>query len=141
MSMVEDFDRAVASAQHLTDDRFAAAISAARALARKADAWDEYIVRWANADAEANGGRPVVPVHDNVTLSAYFKALEVLGLTPVGAAKLDLARFGRPAPSKPANGGDDDDDDGPVSDARITDAQRFRERAAARQAATGNGPS
>lgn len=137
MSLLSDLDSAIASAQHLDDPRFLAAISAARAYARKADAWDEYIVRWANEDAEARGGRPVVPVHDNVTLPAYIKLLDTLGLTPAGAAKLETARYGRPTATTTTTGGDDDDDDGPVSAARITDASRFREQAAARQAAAG----
>lgn len=57
------------------------------ALARKIDAWD-VIVEWAFEDADEDGGRPRVPQNDNVSISAYLKGCEQLGLTPTGRAAL-----------------------------------------------------
>lgn len=78
---------AVEKAKHLDDDIDAPAIEAARALARKIDAWD-VIVEWAIEDAAATESRPRVPQNDNVSLSAFLKYCESLGLTPAGRGKL-----------------------------------------------------
>lgn len=65
-----------------------AAVQAMLALARKIDAWD-VVVRWAQEDAGAErGARPAVPQNDNVSLSAYLKYCDQLGLTPAGRGSL-----------------------------------------------------
>lgn len=69
-------------------DADAGAVEAMLALARKIDAWD-VIVEWALDDARESEGRPKVPQNDNVSISAYLKYAESLGLTPAGRAKLD----------------------------------------------------
>jgi hypothetical protein len=66
-------------------------MSALLALARKIDAWD-VIVAWASEDAEEFGSRPTVPQNDNVSISAYLKGCEQLGLTPSGRAALTKAK-------------------------------------------------
>lgn len=81
------FDEAVEAASHLTK-MDAGAVEAARALADKIDAWD-VIVEWALRDAEETEGRPRVPQNDNVSLSAFLKFCESLGLTPAGRTKLE----------------------------------------------------
>ena len=86
MSLVEATEAAVKSATHLTDED-QGAVEAMLALARKIDAWD-VIVQWAIEDAAAEEGRPRVPQNDNVSISAYLKFCESLGLTPAGRAKL-----------------------------------------------------
>ena len=75
-------------AKHLTAVD-AGAIEALRALARKIDAWD-MIVRWALDDAEDEDRRPAVPQNDNVSISAFLKGCEQLGLTPTGRKALDV---------------------------------------------------
>ena len=86
MSLVDETQAAVDAADHLTgQDK--GAVEAMFALARKIDAWDT-IVEWALDDARASEGRPSVPLNDNVSLSAYLKYAESLGLTPAGRAKL-----------------------------------------------------
>lgn len=92
MSLVEATGRAVASATHLTD-MDAGAVQAMLALARKIDAWDQ-IVEWALDDAREGEKRPTVPQNDNVSLSAYLKYCDQLGLTPAG-------RNGLVEPKKP----------------------------------------
>jgi hypothetical protein len=85
--LVEATERAIASATHLTrmDD---GAVEAMRALARKIDAWDQ-IVEWALDDAaEKEGKRPAVPQNDNVSISAYLKYCDQLGLSPAGRKAL-----------------------------------------------------
>jgi hypothetical protein len=88
MDLVAATEAAVAAAKHLTPAD-AGAVEALRALARKIQAWDR-IVEWALEDADENGGRPTVPQNDNVSLSAYMKCCEQLGLTPSGRKSLDL---------------------------------------------------
>lgn len=87
-SLVEATASAVEAATHLTpaDD---GAVAAMLALARKIDAWDQ-IVEYALDDiaGAAKGARPAVPQNDNVSLSAYLKFCDQLGLTPAGRAKL-----------------------------------------------------
>lgn len=86
--LVAATEAAVRAATHLTPmDN--AAIEAMRALARKIDAWDQ-IVDYALDDIAGveRGGRPAVPQNDNVSISAYLKFCESLGLTPAGRAKL-----------------------------------------------------
>ncbi|WRS30591.1 hypothetical protein U6G28_02575 [Actinomycetaceae bacterium MB13-C1-2] len=76
-------DRALASAEHL-GERDAATVAAARALARKIDAWD-VIVGWALEDAAESGGRPAVPQNDNVSLASFLKYMDALQLVPPAA--------------------------------------------------------
>jgi hypothetical protein len=86
--LVAATEAAVEAADHLTDmDK--AAVEAMLALARKIDAWD-VIVDYALDDMAGieRGGRPAVPQNDNVSISAYLKFCESLGLTPAGRAKL-----------------------------------------------------
>lgn len=83
--IIEATDRAIASATHLTDADVGA-VEALRVLARKIAAWDQ-IVEWALEDA-GNERRPSVPANDNVSVSAYVKTCEQLGLTPAGRVKL-----------------------------------------------------
>lgn len=74
------------------------AIAAVLKLARKIDAWDR-IVEWAWDDkAGKHGweGKPVVPEHDNVSISAYLKYCESLGLTPAGRTKLPKPKEAAP---------------------------------------------
>jgi hypothetical protein len=73
-------ERSIKNAPHLRA-RHSAAVAAARALARKIDAWDQ-VVQWALDDAAQDGGRPKVPANDNVSLASYLKYLDVLGLVP-----------------------------------------------------------
>lgn len=83
-------DRSIREAvkQGLIDRQLdAGAIEAARALADKIDAWD-VIVDWALDDAADSGGRPAVPQHDNVSLSALLNYLQHFGLTPASRKKL-----------------------------------------------------
>lgn len=82
MSLVEATEDAVKAATHLTD-MDAGAVQAMLALARKIDAWDQ-IVDWAMEDAARDEKRPTVPQNDNVSLSAYLKYCDQLGLTPAG---------------------------------------------------------
>ena len=84
--LVAATESAVESADHLTDAD-AGAVEALRALARKIDAWDQ-IVEWALEDAIEFDERPRVPQNDNVSISAYLKYCESLGLTPAGRAAL-----------------------------------------------------
>jgi hypothetical protein len=84
-------ERALKSARHLRA-RDSAAVAAARALAKKIDAWDT-IAQWAVEDAAEDGGRPKVPANDNVSLASFLKYLDALGLLPGEAA----------APAKPGS--------------------------------------
>lgn len=81
-SLTAALDRSLRNAKHLRA-KDAAAVAAARALARKIDAWDE-IVMWAYEDALERGGRtrPKVPEHDNISLGSFLKYLDALGLVP-----------------------------------------------------------
>jgi len=92
MSLVDETLASFAAATHLSekDDGPKAALIL---LARKIDAWDQ-IVGWALDDAAESGGRPTVPQNDNVSISAYFKACDQLGLTPSGRKALGLAGGG-----------------------------------------------
>ena len=86
MTLVDETQTAVDAASHLTDlDK--GAVEAMFALARKIDAWDQ-IVEWALDDSLVRESRPTVPQNDNVSISAYLKYAESLGLTPAGRAKL-----------------------------------------------------
>jgi len=87
--LVQATEDAITAADHLTsmDD---GAIEAMRALARKVDAWDQ-IVEWALDDsANRPGARPAVPANDNVSISAYLKYCDQLGLSPAGRKSLDI---------------------------------------------------
>lgn len=79
-TVVAALERSLSNATHLRA-RDAAAVAAARMLARKIDAWDQ-IVEFALEDAAEHGGRPVVPANDNVSLASFLKYLEKLGLLP-----------------------------------------------------------
>lgn len=79
-SVVEAFERSIRNAKHLRA-RDAAAVAAARALARKIDAWD-VIVEWALDDAQDSKGRPAVPANDNVSIASFLKYLDQLRLLP-----------------------------------------------------------
>lgn len=93
MSLVDETKAAVDASPHLSEkDR--GAVEALFLLARKIDAWDQ-IVDWALDDAaEREGSRPTVPQNDNVSISAYFKACDQLGLTPSGRKAIGLAGGG-----------------------------------------------
>lgn len=69
------------------DDVDAGAVEALRALARKIQAWD-VIVNFALDDAADSNTRPAVPQNDNVSISAYLKYCDQLGLTPAGRKAL-----------------------------------------------------
>jgi hypothetical protein len=86
VSLVDETLAAIKATDHLTD-KDKGAIEGMLALARKIDAWDA-IVQWALDDALAHESRPTVPQNDNVSLSAYLKYAESLGLTPAGRARL-----------------------------------------------------
>lgn len=90
IDMVGATEKALEAASgHLTDAD-AGAVEALRALARKIDAWD-VIVQWALEDAEqTKGARPAVPQNDNVSISAYLKYCDQLGLSPVGRKALGV---------------------------------------------------
>jgi hypothetical protein len=97
--LVNETEHSIAAAKHLTEmDK--GAVEALRALARKIDAWDQ-IVEWALDDARAkDGGRPTVPQNDNVSISAYLKYCDQLGLSPAGRKSLELDRGGESGGSK-----------------------------------------
>lgn len=84
-NIIEATERAIKAADHLTD-MDAGAVEALRLLARKIHAWDQ-IVAWAVEDA-GDEGRPKVPQNDNVSISAYAKICDQLGLTPAGRKSL-----------------------------------------------------
>lgn len=79
-SVAEALERSIRNAKHLRM-RDAAAVAAARALARKIDAWD-VIVEWAIDDAAQGKSRPAVPANDNVSIASFLKYLDQLGLLP-----------------------------------------------------------
>ena len=89
-SLVDATLAAFRAAKHLTDADEGAK-QALIMLARKIDAWD-IIVDWAVEEAfdpdSGRTGRPAVPLNDNVSISAYLKGCEQLGLTPSGRAAL-----------------------------------------------------
>jgi hypothetical protein len=87
MTVFEQAKGSVEAASHLTS-MDVGAVEAYFALARKIDAWDE-VVRWAIEDAGDTGSRPTVPQNDNVSLSAFLKYSDQLGLTPAGRKALD----------------------------------------------------
>ena len=98
--LVAATEAAIAAASHLTDmDQ--GAVEALRALARKIDAWD-VIVGFALDDVSAsgNGGRPAVPRNDNVSISAYLKYCDQLGLSPAGRKSLEIDKAGESGGSK-----------------------------------------
>ncbi|PZE23865.1 hypothetical protein [Curtobacterium sp. MCBD17_028] len=128
MSLAEQFEASVEAAQHL-DERDHAAVELGRMMARKIDAW-MVIVGWAEADAEERGGRPLVPQNDNVTMSAFLKTCDALGLTPMSRRAIDAAS--RPRMTGGGDSGDDDEDDKPREPARVTSAAEYRSRAGRR---------
>ncbi|WP_163168096.1 hypothetical protein [Arthrobacter sp. Alg241-R88] len=98
--LVKATEAAIAAATHLVDSD-QGAVEAMRALARKIDAWD-LIVAWAIDDVshQKDGGRPAVPANDNVSISAYLKYCDQLGLTPAGRKTLDIDKGGESGGSK-----------------------------------------
>ena len=91
--LVTETEKSIAAAAHLTD-MDSGAKEAILALARKIDAWDQ-IVEWAIDDAVVRPGtRPAVPQNDNVSISAYLKYCDQLGLTPAGRKSLDIDEKG-----------------------------------------------
>lgn len=97
VSVEESTVTAIKAATHLTA-MDAGAIQGVLALARKIDAWD-IIVDWALDDVADSDGkaRPAVPQNDNVSLSAYLKYCDQLGLTPAGRKALE-SKSGPPVP-------------------------------------------
>lgn len=97
--LVAATEAAITAASHLTD-MDSGAVEAMRALARKIDAWDQ-IVEWAIDDAAAaEGKRPSVPQNDNVSISAYLKYCDQLGLSPAGRKSLEIEKGGESGGSK-----------------------------------------
>ena len=97
--LVAETERSIKAATHLTDMDLGA-VEAIRALARKIDAWDQ-IVEWALNDAQQKAGaRPAVPQNDNVSISAYLKYCDQLGLSPAGRKALDIDKAGESGGSK-----------------------------------------
>ncbi|MFJ4166299.1 hypothetical protein ACIPY5_12145 [Microbacterium sp. NPDC089698] len=91
--MVDATEKSIKAATHLTDAD-SGAIEALRALARKIQAWDQ-IVEFALDDASGReGSRPAVPQNDNVSISAYLKYCDQLGLSPAGRNSLGLRERG-----------------------------------------------
>lgn len=125
LSTVEAFDRSVAAAQHL-DERHLGAIVNARNLAWKVDEWQRIAAR-AIEDADEAGDRPRVPQNDNVSPSAFAKACDALGLTPIGAKAIEAAKYGQ----KPADGGTNDGGNGEASatEGRVHSIAERRSRA------------
>lgn len=85
-TVADALERSLKNAKHLRAVD-SGKVAAARALARKIDAWD-VIVEWALEDvAESEGNpRPAVPANDNVSLATFLRYVEALGLTsPVEA--------------------------------------------------------
>lgn len=80
LSVAEALEASIAAATHL-QPKDAAVVAAARALARKIDAWD-VIVEWALEDAAEDQSRPKVPANDNVSLASFMKYLAELRLVP-----------------------------------------------------------
>jgi hypothetical protein len=99
VDLVSATEAAFEAATHLTpaDEGAKAALLA---LARKIDAWD-VIVAWALEDAQERGARPAVPQSDNVSISAYLKGCEQLGLTPSGRVALSRAKPAAAEEQKP----------------------------------------
>lgn len=101
MSLVDATEVAISAASHLADSD-KGAIEAMRLLARKIDAWDQ-IVEWALEDVSGDDGkgkRPAVPQNDNVSISAYLKYCDQLGLTPAGRKAIDEKKGGEHGGSK-----------------------------------------
>lgn len=89
LSVADATEKAISAAGGNLSAVDAGAVEALRALARKIDAWDQ-IVEWALDDAADKGGRPAVPANDNVSISAYLKYCDQLGLTPAGRKALGV---------------------------------------------------
>lgn len=99
------------AASHLTDARFEGAKVALLDLARKIDGWDAVVRAAVEWQEERSDRRPAVPQHDNVSISAYYRALEALGLTPMSVAKLEsLGENLKRATATPTKGATSDDD-------------------------------
>jgi len=87
--LIEATEASISAATHLTDmDK--GAVEALRALARKIEAWDEIVQFALDDSAGSDRARPAVPQNDNVSLSAYLKYCDQLGLSPAGRKVLDV---------------------------------------------------
>lgn len=90
LSVLESLEISITASTHL-EPRHAATVGAARALARKIDAWD-VIIEWALDDAsQSENARPKVPANDNTSLGTYSRYLEQLALT-VPAVKVPTGK-------------------------------------------------
>ncbi|WP_188043675.1 terminase small subunit [Changpingibacter yushuensis] len=95
-SLEDALNRSLRNASHLRA-KDAATVAAARALARKIDAWN-VIVEWALEDMEElDLRRPAVPQNDNVSLASFLKYMDALGLVPEVEAVKPAARAGKTA--------------------------------------------
>lgn len=93
-SVSDALERALRNAKHLRA-RDSATIAAARALARKIDAWD-VIVQWAIEDADESGGRPAVPANDNTSLGTFHRYLVSLQLMPPAGEASAVGKAAQP---------------------------------------------
>lgn len=121
LGVADGLEVALAAASHL-EAKHAATVAAARALARKIDAWD-VIVQWAREDVADSSARPAVPQNDNTSLGTYARYLEQLGLV------VPVAKGAAPSKSTPESAHTPASDDSP--DAKIVQMQQ---RAAQRRA-------
>lgn len=87
LDLIAATEKSIAAAN--LGDVDAGAVEALRALARKIQAWD-LIVEFALDEAAEGKTRPAVPQNDNVSISAYLKYCDQLGLSPAGRKALDL---------------------------------------------------
>ena len=85
MDLIAATEMSIAASEF--EDVDAGAVEALRALARKIQAWD-VIVEFALEDSIEGKSRPSVPQNDNVSISAYLKYCDQLGLTPAGRKAL-----------------------------------------------------
>ena len=99
VDLVAATEKAITAATHLSDMDLGA-VEALRALARKIEAWD-VIVEFALDDVAGSNARPAVPQNDNVSISAYLKFCDQLGLTPAGRKAIDPKA--KAEPERPVN--------------------------------------
>jgi hypothetical protein len=85
-SLAEETDRAIAAAD--LSDSDAGAVEAIRILARKIDAEAELREAYIAWQRDRGEERPKPLQLDNVSIPAYLKYAESLGLTPAGRSRL-----------------------------------------------------
>lgn len=124
-SLLDAFRISVYASPHLRARQYLALIAAGIKLARKIDAWD-VIVEWATEHADEHGGRPAVPQNDNVSISAFAKICDQLGITPVSTRAM-RAEAGPPRQTT-KRGGDDEQSAG-SQPGRVSSITDRRERA------------